>query len=53
MDGQLGLGDMKDRTTFEEITLLKNEKNISISCGYEHCIALTGLYFYFKFISNN
>ena len=48
--GQLGFGDTKDRSTFEEVTLLKNEKIISISCGGEHCIALTGLYFYFKFI---
>ena len=31
---------------------MKNEKIISISCVRYHCIALTGLYFYFKFISN-
>ena len=48
--GQLGFGDTINRSTFEEVTLLKNEKIISISCGYSHCIALTGLYFYFKFI---
>ena len=40
----------KNKYTFKEVTLFKNEKIISISCGYLHCIALTGLYFYFKFI---
>ena len=48
----MGLGDSNDRSTFEEVTLMKNERIISILGGWAHCVALTGLYFYsnlFKF----
>lgn len=40
--GQLALGDTTDRTSFEEISLLKNKKIISVSCGEQFCIGLSG-----------
>lgn len=39
--GELGFCDLKDRPHFEELNL-KNEKIISITCGLNFSIALTG-----------
>jgi alpha-tubulin suppressor-like RCC1 family protein len=40
--GQLGLGDNTDRNTFNKVTLLLSDKNITaISAGYDHSLALS------------
>lgn len=44
-EGQLGLGDYKDRTSFELVNYLKKigEKIGGVSCGFNHCLAKTSL----------
>jgi alpha-tubulin suppressor-like RCC1 family protein len=48
--GQLGLGDTNNRNIPTKVDFFDGKNIIQISCGYLHCIALEGEFYFCKLL---